>query len=148
MAERGALGVEEFLSNGEEVGEGVYFPEENPRRERRLARSVDKVIGKRILSGVSRKGCLRSCTAVHNCVESSLDSAIIPLAVPLRRKSASLTLLMNASCSTRPSASSRTSCSSGHALKCTVNRHGSEPVFPFPPSSSSSGNPPPPWSSS
>jgi hypothetical protein len=36
-----------------------------------------------------------------------------------------LTLLMNASCMTMPSASSRTSSSSGQSLKCTVSRQGS-----------------------
>lgn len=68
---------------------------------------------------------LPSCTASHNPAESSFDKLMIPLAVPFRRKSASLTLLINASFMTIPSASSRTSSSSGQSLKCTVNRQGS-----------------------
>jgi hypothetical protein len=68
---------------------------------------------------------IRFWTAFHNCVESSLDNDIIPFAVPFLRKSASLTLLMNASCSILPSASGRTSACSGQLVKCNVNRHGS-----------------------
>lgn len=71
----------------------------------------------------------RSCTAVHSRVESSKDKDMIPFAVPFLRKSASLTLLMKASCSTLSSPSSRTSCSSGHSVKCKVNRHGNGPYF-------------------
>jgi hypothetical protein len=44
-----------------------------------------------------------------NPVESSLPRLIIPFAVPLLTKSASLTLFIKASCSTSPSASSLTS---------------------------------------
>lgn len=66
-----------------------------------------------------------SSTAFHSPNESSFDRLIIPFAVPLRRKSASLTLLINASFITSPSESSRTSSSSGQSLKCTVRRQGS-----------------------
>ena len=66
----------------------------------------------------------RSCTAFHKVVESSFDRDIIPFAVPLRRKSASFTALIKASCNTFPSASGRTSICSGQFVKCTVRRHG------------------------
>ena len=66
-----------------------------------------------------------SCTEFQRPEESSLERLIIPFAVPFRRKSASLTLLIKASFITTPSASSRTSSSSGQSLKCTVNRQGS-----------------------
>lgn len=85
------------------------------------------------------KGNIRSITARQSMVESSLDSAMIPLAVPFRRKSASFTLLMKASCITFPSASNLTSCSSGQSEKWTTSRHGSS-ALSLPPFSSSSSS--------
>ena len=68
---------------------------------------------------------IRSWTALHSFVESSFDNDMIPLAVPFLRKSASFTLLMNASCNIFPSASGRTNDCSGQSVKCSINRHGS-----------------------
>lgn len=72
----------------------------------------------------SERVIVPSCTDFHNPDESSFERLMMPFAVPFRRKSASLTLLMNASFMTIPSASSRTSSSSGQSLKCTTRRHG------------------------
>lgn len=71
---------------------------------------------------------LLSSTAFHNPAESSFDKLMMPLAVPFRRKSASLTLLINASFITNPSGSRRTSSSSGQSLKCKVRRQGRKSV--------------------
>ena len=68
--------------------------------------------------------CSPFSTAFHRPDESSLERLIMPLAVPLRRKSASLTLLINASFITRPPGSRRTRSSTGQSLKWTVRRHG------------------------
>lgn len=67
---------------------------------------------------------IRSTTALQSVVESSFDNAIIPFAVPFLRKSASLTLFINASCITFSSGSNLTSCSSGQSEKWTISRHG------------------------
>ena len=72
---------------------------------------------------------IRSITACQSIVESSFDNAMIPLAVPFRRKSASLTQFINASCKTFPSASNLTSCSSGQSEKCNISRHGSPALW-------------------
>lgn len=68
-------------------------------------------------------------TAFQRPDESSLDRVMMPLAVPFRRKSASLTLLMNASFMTIPFSSRRTRSSVGQSLKWTVNRHGKGDPF-------------------
>lgn len=68
-------------------------------------------------------------TAFQRPEESSLDKVMMPLAVPFRRKSASLTLLMNASFMTMPFSSRRTRSSVGQSLKWTVSRHGKGDPF-------------------
>ena len=109
MAERSTLSVEKLLRDGI-VGCEIVYSRCKSKSENDTA---------------TNKACLiRSCTAFHNCVESSFDKVMIPFPVPFLRKSASFTLLMKASWRTFPSASSLTSCSSGHSVKCSTNFQG------------------------
>ena len=114
VAEWRALGVEKLPGDGVEGGGIVYTS----------FKGLNFVL---VISVEERHGDVRSWTAFQSCLESSLDSDMIPLAVPFRRKSASLTLLMNASCRTLPSASRFMRCSAGQSVKCKVNRHGNVP---------------------
>ena len=115
MAKRGALSVKEFLGDGIEACVVVLV---------KIANKKCKLFNASITVLQEEGKNVRCWTAVQSRVESSFDSAMIPLAVPFLKKSASLTLLINASCSTFPSLSSLTRYWSGQSRKCTVKRHG------------------------
>jgi len=63
-------------------------------------------------------------TLSQSADESAFDSVMIGFAVPERRKSASLTELVKASCMAMKSSSSATSWSSGHDVKCSISLKG------------------------
>lgn len=84
------------------------------------------LVGKRLACIGAKVDRSFSCVELHKSLLSAADKDMIGLAVPERRKSASLTELINASCTTAGAGSIKLSdVIVDEGAKCTVSRKGS-----------------------
>lgn len=97
VAEEAGLGVEDGVEDeGRYIRNGMCFSGvAGLRRMVEILRKMEKSSAGRSRSAYSHcsvlnvdQGFILSCTEFHNCVECSFDMLIIPLAFPLRTKSA------------------------------------------------------------